>query len=148
LNTEDPRYGDSFLFTEEEVQEFLLKTNVSTSPFRYAMLSKSSCFQSPLRLVDLKSFYNSYYARGPGAKPISLFNPWSVHNAIAKSRLACYWNQTSAYVPIRKAIWNREAGFTDRVTKLLAGEGVVLAMNDTVTYEKSASICFAYSIDG
>jgi hypothetical protein len=148
LNAEDPRYGDSFLFTEEEVQEFLLKTNVSTSPLRYVMFSKLPCFQSPLQLADLKKLYNCYYARGPSSKSIPLFNPWSVHNAIAKGRLACYWNQTSSNMPIRKSIWNRGPDFTDRVTKLLAGEEVELEMSDTVTYEGSAFICFAYSIDG
>jgi len=148
LNAKDARYGDSFLFTEEEVQEFLLKTKVSTSPLRYAAFSKLPCFQSSLQLADLKKLYHSYYARGPGAKSIPLFNPWSVHNAIAKGRLGCYWNQTSSYIPIRKAIWNRGPDFTDRVTKLLAGEEVDLEMSDTVTYEGSASICFAHSIDG
>jgi hypothetical protein len=148
LNAENPRYGDSFLFTEEEVQEFLLKTNVSTSPLRYAMFSKLPCFQSPLQLADLKKLYSSYYARGPGAKSIPLFNPWSVQNAIATGQLRYYWNQTSSYMPIRKAIWNRGPDFTDRITKLLAGEEVKLEMSDTVTYEGSACICFAYSVDG
>jgi hypothetical protein len=148
LNAENPRYGDSFLFTEEEVQEFLLKTGVSTSPFRYVTLSKLPCFQSPLLLADLKTHYNSYLARGPDGKSISLFNPWSIHNAIAEKELGYYWNQTSSYMPIRKAIWNRESEFDHRLTKLLAGEEVELIMNDMVTYEESASFCFAYSVDG
>jgi hypothetical protein len=138
LNAENPRYGDSFLFTEEEVQEFLLKTGVSTSPLRYAMPSELPYFQSSLQLVDLKSLYSSYYASGPDEKPISLFNPWSIHNAIAENRLACYWNQTSSYMPIRKALWNRGSDFTNRLTKLLAGEKVELWMNDRMTYEESA----------
>jgi hypothetical protein len=36
LDAGNPHYGDSFLFTEQEVKEFLQKTDVSTSPFRYA----------------------------------------------------------------------------------------------------------------
>ena len=50
-------------------------------------------------------------------------------------------------MPIRKAIWNRGPDFTHCVTKLLAGEQVKLEISDIVTYEGSASICFAYSID-
>jgi hypothetical protein len=112
------------------------------------MLSKLPCVQCSLQLADLKGLYGSYYARGPDEKPISLFNPCSVHNAIARGRLACYWNQTSSYMPIRKALWNRGPDFTDRFTKLLAGEKVELRMNDMVTYEESVSFCFAYSVHG
>jgi hypothetical protein len=112
------------------------------------MLSKFPYVQCSLQLADLKGLYGSYYAKGPDGKPITLFNPWPIHNAIAEGRLACYWNQTSSEMPIRKALWNRGPDFTDRFTKLLAGEKVELTMNDMVTYEESASFCFAYSVDG
>ena len=85
---------------------------------------------------------------GPDAKPISLFNPWTIHHAIAGKRLDYYWNQTCGYMPIRKAIWNRGPDFNDRLAKLLGGEKVELPMNDTVTYKESASFQFACSVDG
>ncbi|PVF97059.1 hypothetical protein CPB86DRAFT_786397, partial [Serendipita vermifera] len=122
LDAEDPRYGYSFLFTEQEVQEFLQTTG------------------SSLRLEELRGYYSSYCARGPGGTSISLFNPWSVHHAIAQGRLACFWNQTSSYNPIGKAIWNRGPNFTNCITKLLAGEAVELSTRSIVTYEDLNSV--------
>jgi hypothetical protein len=112
------------------------------------MLSKLPCVQCSLQLADLKGLYGSYYARGPDEMSISLFNPCSIHNAIAMGRLSCYWNQTPSYMAILKALWNRGPDFTDCFTGLVAGEKIELTMNDMVTYEESASFCFAYSVDG
>jgi hypothetical protein len=148
LDAEDTRYGDSFLFTEQEVQEFLQKTEVSIGSFCYATLSKWLRLQSSLQLTDLKEYYNSYWARGYDGTSISLFNPWSVHQAIAEGQLSCYWNQTSSYNPIHKAIWSRGPDFTNRLIKLLAGERVTLPTRDIVTYEESVSICFVHHVDG
>jgi hypothetical protein len=80
---------------------------------------------------------------GPGDKPISLFNPWSIHNAIASNQIDYHWNQTSSYMPLCKAIWEREPEFNHHVMKLLAGETVQLQMNDMAAYEESASFCSA-----
>ena len=147
MNAEDPRYGDSFLFTEQEVTEFLEKTKVSTSSFHCAMLSKRPCLQSSLNLDELKKYYDSYHARGPDGTSISLFNPWSVHHAIALQQVRYYWNQTSSYIPIRKAVWMQAAGFNDRLAKL-AGDGVELPIGESVGYDESVSRCFGDRVDG
>jgi len=134
LDSASERFAKSFLFTTEEVADFLRSTQVSPNSFRHTLFLKPLRRQSRPKLKDLKGFYNSYCAYRRGGT-IPLFNPWSVTNAIAQCWLDYYWKHTSSNVPIRTPLWSRSPRLTDLITELLAGKTVELQYQVMASYE-------------
>ena len=134
LDSSSGRFAKSFLFTTEEVIDFLRSTQVSPNSFCHALFLKPLRCQSSLKFKDLEGVYNSYCAYTSDG-PIPLFNPWSVTNAIANCQLKPYWKHTSLNVPIRKALWCRSPRFTDLITELLTGKTVELQYQVMASYE-------------
>ena len=74
--------------------------------------------QSDLSIDELKAWYDGYQI---GSEP-SVFNPWSVMEAVAEGECGSYWTATGAYDSVANYINLNYAGLKDDIIGMLAGE--------------------------
>lgn len=97
----EPRYGDSFGFTEAEVADLAARAGY------------------PGDLAELRDWYNGYLF---GEKVI--YNPWSILNALADHQCKVYWVNTSSNDLIDELLMRRGAAAHEEIERLLRGEGI------------------------
>jgi hypothetical protein len=98
-----PEFATDFGFTEPEVQDILHRTG------------------STRTMDELRSWYDGYRFGGE-----VIYNPWSVLNAIHRSRdpLQPYWSQTGTDDIIRELLWRSSDEQKEDLGRLLAGQGI------------------------
>ena len=106
-------------FTEVEVKELCQKYNKS--------------------FVEMKNWYDGYNLNG-----VSIYNPKSVVESIHRSQFNNYWSSTETYEALQNYIKMNFDGLKDKVTKLIAGEKIVINsgkfQNDMTTLKSSDDI--------
>lgn len=96
------KYSEFFGFTENEVKELLIKTN---------MLDKAD---------EIRNWYNGYRFGNT-----VIYNPWSIANCVNKNSLQPYWVNTSDSALIYQLLINSSLELKEQLESLLTANKVV-----------------------
>jgi hypothetical protein len=108
----DSGYSQYFGFTEEEVQELLVKAKLE------------------VKTDEIKKWYNGYKIGDT-----TIYNPWSIANCInEKGNLRPYWINTSDNQLIRDLLVKSTDNFRLQVEELLKGYPIRQAVDDKMVY--------------
>lgn len=108
----NPRYGDCFGFTEEEVGQLLYKSGINNN------------------IEDVKAWYNGYQAGNT-----VIYNPWSIVNYIQEQgKLSSYWVNTSDNRLIKDLLIQSSDVFKSQFESLLQDTAVEMLINENLNF--------------
>lgn len=106
-------YSDDFGFTEQEVNQLLQKTNLST------------------HAEEIKQWYNGYKIG-----PQTIYNPWSIICCLKyKGKFEPYWVNTSGNELIKKVLSEASTDAKIQLEMLMQGEEITCAVDEHVAFE-------------
>ena len=86
------------------------------------------CHEYGMDFEEIKKWYNGYRVH----KLTSVYNPYSIMNAMRRKRLQSYWRKTSAAEALQTYIDMNEEGLQEDILRLIGGESIPV---DTEEFE-------------
>lgn len=113
----DADYSEYFGFTEDEVDEVLIK----------AELKHLS--------TEIKAWYNGYQMGGHQTGSHQIYNPWSIANCVReKGKIEPYWANTSDNALIKTLLAKADANIKTQFELILAGQTIETMIDESMVF--------------